>query len=220
MRAPWLALCCTLAAVNSVQAEPYYSRDRDDGFNPIDVVWEMPSPMKVFDSSDRRRSERRRIRPPFHRPPMPAYPRYAYPPSRPVPYNYYPNYPVQPMQNNAPRPGLPPPAHTPQPPTATPIIESAEQPVTAPDPAAQPTSSYAKETPPGYNFRPMTPMQQDVEEIAPPSATHESPTGPDTAPQSSITPPRTQNVSPESVLINGKPAVFRPMHLGAESPPE
>jgi len=217
MRALWVTLCSALIAVTYVQAEAYHPRDRDDSFNPLDVMREMPSPMKVFDSSDRRRHDRRRMRPPLHRPPRPGYPGapYAYPPVAPIPSAPHPQYAAPVTQSGAVSGQAVDPA--PQTVVAPPARPGAEhaRPVT-------PTASYAAEQAPGYSFRPMTPLPQDAGEPTPltasPTPAAAIPTA--QAPQPSIPVARPSSGSQESVMVNGKPAVFRPMHLGSEGATE
>lgn len=224
MRTLWVAICCTLTAVNNIQAESYRSWDRDDGFNPMGMMREMPSPMNMFDSSDRRRDDYRMRRPPLYRPPFPGYPGmpYGYPPAT-VPYGHYPGHPVQSTQSNAARQGDNPPNHTAQQPTV-PSVDTVKQPA-PPIQSPQPAMPYDKEQQTGYSFRPMTPMQQDTEKIEAPFISTDKSYPPDTAPQTWITPPTsppathsdTFDDSREPALINGKPALFRPMHLGVET---
>ncbi len=223
MRALWVTLCCALTAVNYVQAEAYRPRDRDDGFNPLDVVKEMPSPMRMFGSSDRRRHDRHRMRPPLHRPPLPGYPGapYAYPPAVPIPYGPQPYYPGPSIQSgaaagqavNAP----------PQSVETIPVRpdDTHAQPATPADPGMRPSIPDASSQQSGYNFRPVTPLQPNAMETAPLPATPIEAASPAAqAPLPPIPAPALPGDSEEPVMINGKPAVFRPLHLGSESTAE
>ncbi|MEN8167232.1 MAG: hypothetical protein ABFR65_07110 [Pseudomonadota bacterium] len=222
------SLCLFLAAVTGVQADAYrYSSDRDDGFNPMNVMQEMPNPMGMLDASDRRRDERRHRPPPP--PPVPAYPygygrppAYAPPPAGQSPYGY-PRQPAVAPTHNQTLPSDRPTPPVPAAPRSTFAKPAPEKPAMAQD------QQHRSEN---YSFRPMTPMQPDMETAAPTAnpasgATPTSnwpgtveptpPPNPDTATSSRRTLPPVTEKS-DDVMVNGKPAVFRPMNLGVESP--
>ncbi len=82
MRLSWLPICCILTGMTQAHADSY--RDRDDGFNPLNVMQGMPNPMNMFDSSDRRRDERLRRPPPPGVVPGYGYPGYGLPAPAPM----------------------------------------------------------------------------------------------------------------------------------------
>lgn len=218
------SLCLFLAAVTSVQADTYrHSSDRDDGFNPMHVVQGMPNPMGMFDSSDRRRYERR------HRPPPPGYP-YGYgrppvyaPPLAGQPPYGYPSQPAVAPTHNQTVPNARPTPSVPAAPRSTFAKPAPEKPAMAQD---------QQDRSENYSFRPMTPMQPDMETAAPSANTASGATptsnwqgaveptpspNPNTATSSRRTLPPVTEKS-DDVLVNGKPAVFRPMNLGVKTP--
>lgn len=220
MRIFWHSLCLFLTAVTAVQADSYrHSSDRDDGFNPMNMMQGMPSPMGMFDSSERRRDARRH-RPP---PPVPGYypygyeraPAYGPPPVGQPPYGY-PNRPAVAPRQSQTAPSAPPaPSH------------SSSQPAPQSPAAVQDGRDRSGD----YSFRPMTPMQPEMDSAKPSAGPAEgaaptgswqgarqyTPTPPaSTAPGGGTQPPATQ--ASDEVMVNGRPAVFRPMNLGAEPP--
>lgn len=215
MRTLCLALCCALSAATCAQAESYSGRDSDDGFNPFGVMRDMPSPMSMFDSSDKHRRDRHRPRPPRHLPPpIPGYPGMAYPPTAPAPYAYPPG--PQPTQGNVPTPTVPTPGYSyqsPQPPLST---GSSQQPISPVVPTQQDNArtSYPQATDNNYNYRPTdsdsaSPMPTESSQG---KATNDT----TTLAQPSSDQPGVRDDSQEPVMYNGKPAVFRPMNLGVE----
>ncbi len=220
MRARWVALCCVFMAANNVQAEPYRSWDRDDSFNPLDAMREMPNPMGVFDSADRRRSERRRMRPPIHRPPppLPGYPApYAYPPVvRPSPYGVHPYSPAQSQPSASGRQAVDSPAQENQNPPSNPMTEHQQSAAPSVPGVQQPATPYPENQQSGYNFRPVAPPEQNAPEAAPLPETPAEPMPLERAQQPPSPAPAPPSGSQQTPMINGKPAVFRPMELGVE----
>jgi len=224
MRFIWLPFCCILAGVTHAQADSY--RDRDEGFNPMNVMQGMPNPINLFDSSDRDDRPRHRPPPPRMAPgyPYPAPPGYAAPPTR-APYYAAPN--TQP-------PVQTPPQRPTQPPAQADVAPSHEPAMAAPYGAAPPPAGIrqgpspvvSESAQPAYNFRPMTAPEQPPANA--PMATEQPATGdpqpsapgqfPDVpaSGQTVITPPYPEQETP---MVNGQPAVFRPMNLGVDNPP-
>ncbi|MDJ0807647.1 MAG: hypothetical protein QNJ78_12535 [Gammaproteobacteria bacterium] len=173
--------------------------------------------MNMFDSKDKHRRDRRRPPPPpYYAPPRPAFPGAVYQPGVPVPYGPYPQQPRQTLQSTAPQPAAPPPV---QAPSTAPAIQSASQPAANQAMTATQTPRQYAEQPAGeYQFRPMPSMRPSPETetrspyVSEPSASAPAPERQPTAQPS----PKVQEYSQEPAMINGKPAVFRPLHLGTE----
>ena len=227
MRFIWLPLCCVLAGVTQTQADTY--RDKDEGFNPMNVMQGMPNPMNMFDSSNR--DDYSRHRPPPPPPPRmapgypyPAPPGYAAPPVPRAPYYAVPN--TQPPMQETPSSATFPPAQT--------EIGSSAEPAETPSYGMTPPAAGATQAPspvmpeaeqPAYSFRPMTPPDQ-ASANAPMTTEQPGAGNPASPPENSLEVPASgQTVITEpypeqnTPMVNGQPAVFRPMGLGAESPP-
>jgi hypothetical protein len=223
MRMLWLPFCCLLLAMSNGLADS--DRDRDGGINPLNVMKGMPNPMNLFNSSDRRRADG-----PPRRPPPPRFPP-GHPYAPPAAYQrpiaptapFYPGQPVRPMTPPAPQ-YLSPRGETitPQPPQAT-------SPYSASPPGSVETSTRGREdtdpAQPAYRFRPMTPVES--ESATPPAAPYEQSIRrePNAAPPAEETAAPPPGISPapressqEVPMVNGQPAIFRPMHLGVEDP--
>ena len=225
MRFIWLPFCCILVGVTHAQADSY--RDKDEGFNPMNVMQGMPNPMNMFDSENR--DDRLRHRPPPPPPrmapgyPYPAPPGYAPPPR--APYYAAPNI---------------------QPPVQTPLQrppQAPEQADVGPSPAPAAAAPYGAVPPPAgisqgpspvmpesaqpaYSFRPMTApepdsvndpvaAEQSVTANPPPPTTWQFPKVPESG-QTVITEPYPEQETP---MVNGQPAIFRPMNQGVDNPP-
>jgi len=216
MRFFWLPICCLLAGAVPAQADSY--RDGDEGFNPFNMMQGMPTPMNLFDSSDRSDHPR-------HPPPPRMAPGYAYPP--PPAYGRTP-HPMAPYQAGpVPQPPRQSPAQPPVRATVTPppqpgMTESYE--AATPPPAASPPSHgpiFSDTEQPAYSFRPMSPQEPapagapapTQRPAAAPEPSREMPSNGETV----LTPPYSEKETP---MVNGHPAVFRPMHLGADNPPD
>lgn len=230
MRAFWVTLCA-VTALTSVQAESYRSKDRDDGFNPLGFMRDMPSPMNMFDARDDHHKDWRRRRPPFYPPPPPAPgygAPYAYPAAPWAPANYA-GHPYQPQQS-------PVPTQTSQPPRSIPQAAATSSPRENPQPVETPSREPQAVTPThessdsGYSFRPLTPapelkppQEQDVDLPPFASALKPAPDAEAQQPPAAAEPiqrkeqPSGQDTEGE-VMVNGKPAVFRPMNMGTEPP--
>ncbi|MGD8587904.1 MAG: hypothetical protein PVG22_03640 [Chromatiales bacterium] len=225
MRFIWLSFCCILAGVTHAQADSY--RDRDDGFNPMNVMQGMPNPINMFDSSDRDEHPRRPPPPPRVAPryPYPAPPAYGMPPTPRAPYYAAPN--TQPALQSAPQ-------RPQQPPTQANVAPSPESAVAAPAGSVppfplnrqSPTPLLQDTAQPAYSFRPMTAPEQAASE-APMATDQTRPGNPSAAAsaqhrsfptngQTVVTPPYQEQETP---MVNGQPAVFRPMDLGGDQPP-
>jgi hypothetical protein len=227
MRLLWLPFCCILAGMTHAYADSY--RDRDDGFDPLNVMQGMPNPMNMFDSSDRRWDERHRRPPPPGvipgygyptppgyglAPPVPMAPYYAVPPAQPA-LQAAPPSPVQPSDqaviSNHPEPTVVAPYGTMPPPV----------------PETQTRSSATPEpTQPAYQFRPVTPLETAPAEHSSVEPRQEPTTVEQHMSQQLQEPAETGEMkltapysAEETPLVNGQPAVFRPMHLGVETPP-
>jgi hypothetical protein len=221
MRLLWLPFCCLLAGAASAQADAY--RDKDEGFNPLDVMQGMPNPMNMFDASERRRQDR------FKRPPPPRVPPgYPYPPPAPPAYRVPPG-PAVPYYSG--RPAIP--QQTPPSPAQS-LERTPDQgpPGSAaspqPDVRSQPRQPPAADTAqPAYRFRPMTPEESTPQPAMTPTdpeqTTRSTPVSPSkpsprgsTATGTTLMPPYAEQEPP---MINGKPAIFRPLDQGVEEPP-
>lgn len=203
----WLAFC--LLVTTGVATQANASRYRDDGFNPMNMMSDMPGPMNVFDSSDRRR-DRRRHRPP---PPRPApafgyggYPPYARPPVAPAPHAY-----PRIQQGGRPQPGG---SVAGQP---SPQTKPETAPVTKDVDAQQPRGQT-----PDYSFRPVLPAAAPTPTTVPGTRAareesrqvHSQP-----APNTRLLKPLPEKKPNEPILVNGKPAIFRPMEPGSTNNP-
>lgn len=210
MRPLWLPLCCVLAGITAAQADSY--RDKDDGFNPMNLMQGMPNPMNMFDSSDNRRDDRPRRPPP---PPRGAPYPYPAPPAYGMPHAPMPPYYSGPTIQPLPQPAVQSDAqdlstHHPEP-AANPPYGSVPPPRNPAMPSALPDTAQ-----PAYSFRPMTPAQPQL----PASATEQPPPVQPQAPASTgETVLSTPYSAQETPMVNGHPAVFRPMHLGVDDPP-
>ena len=224
MRFLWLPFCCILAGATHAQADSY--RDRDEGFNPMNMMQGMPNPMGMFDSSERDDYSRHRPPPPPRMAPgypYPAPPGYAAPPVPRAPYYATPNTQPTPQeipQSSAPAPaqtdvGSSRPAEAPSYGMAPPPADASQGPSPVMPEAAQPAYSFRPMTPPEQSpaTAPMTAVQPGVDNPTP-SSEH-FPEVPASG-QTVITPPYPEQETP---MVNGQPAVFRPMGLGADSPP-
>ena len=225
MRFIWLPFCCILAGVTQAQADSY--RDRDEGFNPMNVMQGMPNPMNMFDSSERDDYPRHRPPPPPRMAPgypYPVPPGYAAPPAPRGPYYAIPN--TQPPLQEIPHSSAQPPAQM--------DVGSSSEPAEAPSYGMVPPPVDAGQAPspvmpeaaqPAYSFRPMTPP--DLPSANAPITAEQPGTGNPASSsehfsevpasgQTVITAPYPEQETP---MVNGQPAIFRPMDLGADSPP-
>jgi len=187
---------------------------------------EMPSTMNLFDSSDRYRRDRHRRRPLPHRPPAPGYPLappYAYPPVA-APYGAPPIYPGQTNQHTQIQQSVYPPSQTINVPE-TETTDNLEQPGTSSvqsSPQNMPDENHQQS---GYSFRPLAAPPEKNQEAIPSYTPDETQAGSYTIqplldPPPAPPPEAASGNSDAPVMINGKPAVFRPMNLGVESSEE
>jgi hypothetical protein len=225
MRFIWFPFCFILVAVAHVQADSY--RDRDDGFNPLNVMQGMPSPMGMFNSSDRDDRPRRPPPPPRMAPryPYPAPSAYGVPPVPRAPYHAAPHTQStwQPVPQRSPQP--PSQTNVSRPPEPAPSAPYQEVPSPTLDRQSPSPRSSQPSAQPAYSFRPMTPPEPPAAEApttagqpvtgdaqpAPPAQYRRAPASGQTV----LTAPYPEQETP---MVNGQPAIFRPMDLGVDNP--
>ena len=201
-RQSWLSIGCIL----TLTACPLFASDLGNapllaggGFNPMGMMDDM------FDSDDRRHRHRR--------PPPPYYaPGYRYPgppvhsAPRPVPYQGA--VPYGQAARGTPQSAAPAAAYAPPPP-----------PGAAPA-AAAPQRIYRPAD--GHRTQPPSPASASAYPISPPSSigsspsTSDHPVAPHHSPEPAQEAASSSQTAGQQYMINGKPAVFRPLDLGTE----